>query len=72
MEYLKIILLKIKQIDEVQGILDNQKSKVPSLQSLAAMKAKDLTSLGDIPERYKHFWTCIRFLELNHYFSPSF
>ena len=55
MEYLKIILLKIKQIDEVQGILDSLKSKIPSLQSLAALKAKGLNSAGDIPEPIQAF-----------------
>ena len=54
-EYLEILLLKNNQIDGVQGILDKLKSKIPSLQSLAAMKAKDLTSPGDIPKRLQVF-----------------
>ena len=54
-EYLEILTLKNKQIPGVQGILDMLKSKVPSLQSFAGMKAKGLTSPGTIPERIQAF-----------------
>ena len=55
MEYLESQWLKDRRIAGVLGILDNLKSKVPSLQSLAAMNAKGVKSAGHIPEQIQAF-----------------
>ena len=54
-DYLEVFMSRNKGRDRAQRILDTLKSEVPSLQSLAAVRAKDLNSASDIPGRMKSF-----------------
>ena len=54
-DYLDKFVRETESSEEAQSILEVLKSQVPPLQSLAALKAKDLISVNDIPRKIVKF-----------------
>ena len=54
-DYLDKFVMETESSEEAQSILEALKSQVPRLQSLAALKAKDLISVNDIPRKIEKF-----------------
>ena len=54
-DYVGDFLQAHEAIEDAQRLLERLQSQMPSLQSLAAMKARELSSIGDVPKDIERF-----------------